>query len=136
MKCKLNLPEKLKDLRVEHSLSLEQLAEATKISRSALGIYENDETREIGGEKLRALAEYYHVSADYLLGITDTKKAADADLSALKLDDDTIELPKNRHFKHRLLCKIIRHPAFEIYIADIEIHVNGIATSQIHTLLS
>ena len=51
MKCKLTLPEKLKDLRVEHGLSLEQLAESTKISRSALGTYETDETREIGGGK-------------------------------------------------------------------------------------
>lgn len=74
MKCKLTLPEKLKDLRVEHGLSLEQPADATGISRSALGTYETDETREIGGENLRTLAEYYHVSADYLLGITDTKK--------------------------------------------------------------
>ena len=61
MKCKLTLPEKLKDLRVEHGLSLEQLADATGISRSALGTYETDETREIGGENLRTLAEYYHV---------------------------------------------------------------------------
>ena len=129
MKCKLTLPEKLKDLRVEHGLSLEQLAEATKISRSALGTYETDETREIGGENLRTLAEYYHVSADYLLGITDTKKAADADLSVLKLDDDTIELLKNGHFNHRLLCEIIKHPTFEKYMTDIEIYVNGIVTS-------
>ena len=136
MKCKLTLPEKLKDLRVEHGLSLEQLAEATQISRSALGAYENDVTREIGGENLRTLAEYYHVSSDYLLGITDTKKAADADLSVLKLDDDTVELLKNGHFNHRLLCEIIKHPAFEKYMADIEIYVNGIAANQIHTLNS
>ena len=136
MKYKLTIQEKLKDLRVEHGLSLEQLAEATGISRSALGTYENDETREIGGENLRTLAEYYHVSADYLLGITDTKKAADADLSVLKLDDDTVEFLKNGHFNHRLLCEIIKHPAFEKYMADIEIYVNGIATSQIHTLNS
>ena len=136
MKCKLTLPEKLKDLRVEHGLSLEQLADATGISRSALGTYETDETREIGGENLRTLAEYYHVSADYLLGITDTKKAADADLSALKLDDDTVRLLKDGNFNHRLLCEIIKHPAFEKYMADIEIYVNGIATSQIHTLNS
>lgn len=136
MKYKLTIQEKLKDLRVEHGLSLEQLADATGISRSALGTYENDETREIGGENLRTLAEYYHVSADYLLGITDTKKSADADLSALKLDDDTVELLKNGHFNHRLLCEIIKHPAFEKYMADIEIYVNGIAASQIHTLNS
>ena len=50
MKCKLTLPEKLKDLRMEHSLSLEHLADPTGISRSALGTYEADEIREIGGK--------------------------------------------------------------------------------------
>lgn len=54
----------------------------------------------------------------------------------LNLDDDTVELLKNGHFNHRLLCEIIKHPAFEKYMADIEIYVNGIATSQIHTLNS
>ncbi len=121
MKYKLTIQEKLKDLHVEHGLSLEQLAEATGISRFAFGTYENNETREIGGENLRTLAEYYHVSADYLLGITDTRKAADADLSVLKLGDDTVEFLKNRHFNHRLLCEIIKRPAFEKYMADIEI---------------
>ncbi len=98
MQYKLTIQEKLKDLGVEHGLSLEQHAEATGISRSALGIYENDESREIGGENLRTLAEYYHVSVDYLLGITDTRKATGADLSVLKFDDDTVEFIKNGHF--------------------------------------
>jgi len=52
----------------------------------------------------------------------------------LKLDDDAIEFLKNGHFNHRLLCEIIKHPAFEKYMADIEIYVNGITTSQIRTL--
>ena len=45
-----------------------------------------------------------------LLWIADTKRAADADLSVLKLDHDTVELLKNGHFNHRLLCEIIKHP--------------------------
>lgn len=36
MKYKLTIQEKLKDLRVENGLSLEQLADATGISKSAL----------------------------------------------------------------------------------------------------
>ena len=61
------------------------------------------------------------------------QKTADADLSELKLDDDTVEFLKNGHFNHRLLCEIIKHPAFEKYMANNEIYANGITTSQIHT---
>ena len=43
MKCKLSIQEKLKDLRIERNLRLEELAEATGLSRSALGSYETNE---------------------------------------------------------------------------------------------
>ena len=36
----LSIPERLKDLRVERGLTLEQLAEQTHLSKSALGSYE------------------------------------------------------------------------------------------------
>ena len=36
----LSIQERLKDLRVEHGLTLEQLAEQTHLSKSALGSYE------------------------------------------------------------------------------------------------
>lgn len=45
MKYKLTIQEKLKDLRVENGLSLEQFADATEISKSALSAYEIDENR-------------------------------------------------------------------------------------------
>ncbi len=39
----LTIQEKLKDLRVERGLKLEQLAEQTGLSKSALGSYETDD---------------------------------------------------------------------------------------------
>ena len=38
----LSIQERLKDLRVERGLTLEQLAEETHLSKSALGSYEGD----------------------------------------------------------------------------------------------
>lgn len=111
---KLTLPEKLKDLRMEHSLSLEQLAEATQMSRSALGAYENDVSREIGGENLRTLAEYYHVSADYLLGIINTKNAGETETAPTTsiVEDIKSDLEAYKNFKgsraekdFALMCK-------------------------------
>lgn len=39
MNTTLTIQEKLKDLRVEHGLTLEQLADQTGLSKSALGKY-------------------------------------------------------------------------------------------------
>ncbi len=41
----LSIQERLKDLRVERGLTLEQLAEQTHLSKSALGSYEGEISR-------------------------------------------------------------------------------------------
>lgn len=43
MKTQVTIQEKLKDLRVERGLTLDQLAAEVDISRSALGAYENND---------------------------------------------------------------------------------------------
>ena len=43
----LTIQERLKDLRVERGLTLEQLAEETHLSKSALGSYEGDKFKDI-----------------------------------------------------------------------------------------
>ena len=68
MKTKLETHEILKDLRVSKGLSLEQLAEQTGISKSALGRYEADGDKDISLFNLMELADFYEVSTDYLLG--------------------------------------------------------------------
>lgn len=73
MKCKLSIQEKLKDLRIEKGLSLQELSEQTGISRAALGNYETDEYKEITHKAIITLANFYGVSADYLLGLTENR---------------------------------------------------------------
>ena len=64
----LSIQERLKDLRVERGLTLEQLAEQTHLSKSALGSYEAEDFKDISHYALIKLAKYYGVTADYLLG--------------------------------------------------------------------
>ena len=48
----LSIQERLKDLRVERGLTLEQLAEETHLSKSALGSYEGDNLKDISHHAL------------------------------------------------------------------------------------
>ena len=68
MQIKLTIQERLKDLRVERGLTLEQLAEQTGLSKSALGKYEADDFKDISPFSIVTLAKFYGVSTDYLLG--------------------------------------------------------------------
>ena len=69
MYVQLTMAERLKDLRViDKKLTLEQLAEQTGLSKSALGKYENEDCGDINH-----YAIFYGVSTDYLLGLTEQK---------------------------------------------------------------
>lgn len=94
MNTTLTIQEKLKDLRVERRLTLEQLAEQTGLSKSALGKYENDDFKDISPFAIVTLAKFYGVSTDYLLGMTEQKNHPNAELNALHLSDDAIDVLK------------------------------------------
>ena len=87
MNIKLTLGERLKDLRVERHLKLETLAEQTGLSKSALSKYESDDVTDLSIYAVTTLAEFYGVTTDYLLGVTENKKRPDAVLSDLHLSD-------------------------------------------------
>ena len=93
MYAKLTIPERLKDLRVvDKHLTLEQLAEQTGLSKSALGKYEADDFKDISPFSMVELAKFYGVSTDYLLGLTEQKNHPNTELEALHLGDDVIEV--------------------------------------------
>ena len=58
---------------MERGLTLEQLAEQTHLSKSALGSYEGDKFKDISHYALIELAKFYEVTVDYLLGRSQTK---------------------------------------------------------------
>ena len=70
----LSIQERLKDLRVERGLTLEQLEEQVNLSKSALGSYEAKDFKDISHYAIIKLAKFYGVTADYLLGLSQMKK--------------------------------------------------------------
>ena len=129
----LTIQERLKDLRVECGLTLEQLAEQTHLSKSALGSYEGDNLKDISHHALIQLAKVYEVTVDYLLGRSKTKNHPNADLADLRLSDDMIELLKSGRVDNSLLCELAVHPDFPRLMADLEIYVNGTAVKQVQS---
>lgn len=94
MKQSITIQERLKDLRVERHLNLEELAAETGISKSALGSYENDDYKEINHGSLVTLAKFYGVSTDYLLCLTENRNHPNTALTELHLSDSMIDLLK------------------------------------------
>ena len=135
MYAKLSIPERLKDLRVvDKHLTLEQLAEQTGLSRSALGKYESDDYKDISPFAIATLAEFYGVSTDYLMGLSENKNHPNTDLQALHLSDDMVELLSSGRINNRLLCELATHPNFRRLMVDMEICIDRIANMRVEQM--
>lgn len=134
MQVKLTIGERLKDLRVERKLTLEQLSAEVGISKSALGKYESDNGKDISPYSILLLADYYGVSCDYLMGRTETKNHPNTALHELHLSDASIDVLKAGKFNHRLLSELICHKDFQRLMLDAEIYVDRIADMRINDM--
>ena len=70
------LGRRLKALRLAAGKTQQELAGALNISRSAYALYETGK-RQLNYEILVALADYYHVSLDYLFGRSRIRECLD-----------------------------------------------------------
>ena len=131
MYAKLTIPERLQDLRKERHLTLEQLAEQTGLSKSALGKYETDDYKDISPFAIATLANFYGVSTDYLLGLTENKNHPNTELQALHLSDDMVTLLSSGKINNRLLCELATHPNFRRLMVDMEIFIDRIADMRV-----
>lgn len=131
MYVKLTIPERLKDLRVGRHLTMEQLAAQTGLSSSALSNYEADDYKDISPTAVITLAQFYGVSTDYLLGLTENKNPANAELQSLHLRDDAVAAVRAGQYNKRLLSEVLAHEKFQKFMVDAEIYVDRIADSRI-----
>ena len=83
----MDLPKVLKELRTSKALTRQQFSAILNLKERTYLKYETGEARPTY-ETLCAIADYYGVSLDYLLGRTEIKEPAFIDiLTALGIDD-------------------------------------------------
>ena len=68
----MDYTKRLYDLRIDNDLKQEDIAKLLKISTQAYGMYENKK-RSLPIESLIILCQFYNVSSDYILGLSDKK---------------------------------------------------------------
>lgn len=71
-----NFSSRLKLLRAQKQISQQELANIIGISKSSINMYERGE-REPGFETFEAIADYFNVDTDYLLGRQDIERKID-----------------------------------------------------------
>lgn len=82
----VNMGEKLKSLRLEKKMTQRQVADIIGLAISAVSSYESG-SRYPSYDVLVQLARIFHVTTDYLLGMTDKRH-----IDVTGLNDSEIEL--------------------------------------------
>lgn len=95
----INFGKRLKELRKQSGLTQGQLAEKIWVTKATICYYEQSD-RNPSPEILMKLAEVFHVSTDYLLGIEKKEQCLDvSDLTAedMELVQHTIETLRKKN---------------------------------------
>lgn len=78
------LGERLLELRKDADLTQDDLAAILKINKHSISSYERDKSEPPDAIKI-AIAQYFNVSVDYLLGVTDDPAPIDQKTPVLRL---------------------------------------------------
>ena len=89
-----NFSKVLKKMRLNHNLTQAELAKQLGISRSSVGMYESGE-REPDFETLEAIADFFNVDMNYLLG-TESRSTYYLDPEAAAIAQGVYERPEMR----------------------------------------
>ncbi len=109
-RCVMFKGDRLKLLREEKKITQMELGKFFGISDAAINYYEKNK-RQPDTELIAKIAEYFNVSTDYLLGLTDYRTPVDKISEALGTDQELLkfwEETKDRE-NVQLLFKQIRH---------------------------
>ena len=134
METKLTMGEKLKDLRTERGLTTKEVSKLTGISEAVYNGLENDADRDTGYSRIIALAKFFDVPTDYLLGFTESRITRNIELKELHLTDKAIEVLLSGKQNNYLLCDIIEHEEFSNLINSIDVYVRQLAAPHINTV--
>lgn len=90
---------RIRELRVSRKLSQQELADLLKISKSSVNMYERGE-REPGLDLIEAIADFFNVDLDYLMGKSDNpqKYLISSTKDATLTTDETKLLDLYRNF--------------------------------------
>ena len=112
MEINITINERITDLRTMSGLSQKELAEKADVPASTLSRIEQGKIANVNNDILIKLANFFNVSTDYLLGLTNVKFKKNVELSELGLTNKALFALLSGSVNGVLLSRIIEHPHF------------------------
>lgn len=112
MEINITINERITDLRTMSGLSQKELADRIDVPTSTLCRIEQGKIANVSNDVLIKLTNFFNVSTDYLLGITNVKFKKNVKLSELGLSNKALFALLSGSVDGALLSRIIEHPHF------------------------
>lgn len=112
MEINITINERITDLRTMSGLSQKELADRIDVPTSTLCRIEQGKIANVSNDVLIKLANFFNVSTDYLLGLTNVKFKKNVELSELGLTNKALFALLSGNVNSALLSRIIEHPHF------------------------
>ena len=107
-----SLAYRLSNLRKDHDLSQKQLADQLHVTHSQISRIESGETKNPNISIVIDVARFFHVSTDYLLGITQITSPKSYDISELRLSEEAVTRLITRRIDVDILNRLLEHEHF------------------------
>lgn len=107
-----SIRERIQDLLFEHNMTQAQLAERIGISESTLNRFLSGQTDKLSSDNAMAIAGTFHVSTDFLLGLTDIPYRTNYDLEKLGLSTQAAKNLLTSKVNADMLSALLEMPTF------------------------
>ena len=107
-----DIRDRILDLMSEQGISQGELAQMIGISSSALSRFLNGETDKLSHDKIPGIARVFKVSADFLLGLTETPRESEHGIQDLGLSQQALRNLKNGKVNARVLSYLLENESF------------------------
>ena len=107
-----SLAYRLSNLRKDRSMSQKQLADELHVTHSQISRIESGETKNPNISIVIDAARFFHVSTDYLLGITQITTPKSYDISELGLSEETVKRLITGRIDIDILNRLLEHEYF------------------------
>jgi transcriptional regulator with XRE-family HTH domain len=124
MEIKITINERITDLRTMSGLSQKELAEKIDIPTSTLSRIEQGKISNVSNDVLIKVADFFNVSADYLLGLTNVKFKKNVEVSELGLSNKALFALLSGRVNGNLLSRLIEHPHFPALLDTADAYFN------------
>lgn len=107
-----SLAYRLSNLRKDHNMSQKQLADQLHVTHSQISRIESGETKNPNINIVIDAARFFHVSTDYLLGITQITSTKSYEISELGLSEEAVKRLITGRIDIDILNRLLEHEHF------------------------